>query len=170
MEIRKLEQADIPQCVEIFRANKPIEGWNDYPESRLVFELNAAFIENTFCRPEYIVATIKNEIVGFAGFGQLGFDDGAYGLFWIQVHPKYQGIGVGFKLTKYRLAKIVSVKGELIIATTRKKWHLERFGFKEVLSRGGGYFLMQLQILPNYQPAKNTKFPNTDAVIDMIVN
>jgi hypothetical protein len=90
MNIRALTKSDIPICVEIFKLNRPLEGWDDYPVESLISELNAMFEKNVFCIPKYYVAEIDSEVA------------------------------------------------------TKKVWHLERFGFKRVLSRGGGYYLMQL--------------------------
>ena len=146
MEIRNLEKSDINECIEIFKLNQPTEGWLDYPENRLIQEIEASFLDNHFCKPEYFVSIMDEKVVGFAGFGQLGFDDGVYGLFWIQVHPLYQKIGIGKKLTEIRINKIKKLNGELIIATTKKIWHLERFGFQQVSPRGDGYYLMQMML------------------------
>ena len=147
IQIRSLIKEDIASCIELCKLNSVIEGWGEDTVDSLVFELNAAFENGVFCRPNYLVAIMDNKIVGFAGYGRLGFDDGAYGLFWVQVHPFYQKKGVGTELTKTRLEKIKNEGGEIVIAKTRKIWHLTRFGFEKIIDRGGGYQLMQLSLM-----------------------
>lgn len=144
--IRKLSKIDIPACVEIFKLNMALENWENYPDENLIRELNAAFETNIFCIPTYYVAEWRNDIVGFAGYGRLGIDDGLWGLFWINVHPNHYNKGIGEKLTTIRIDDIKKNDGEIILATTKKIWHLERFGFKKVIPRGDDYYMMMLDL------------------------
>jgi hypothetical protein len=146
MNIRELKTEDIQQCVEIFKLNAPDEGWEHYPVEKLIFELNGMFANNGFITPKYFVCEIEDKIVGFAGHGNCGFDDGVFGLFWANVHPSYRNKGVGKLLTEVRLTDIKKENGEMVLSTTRKEWHLKRFGFENIGTRGDGYFLMQLII------------------------
>ena len=152
VQIRKLELDDIDMCISIYKLNATTEGWNDPVEEqpdgrRSVFsELHASIGTNGFVKPHYFVAEIDNVIRGFAGFSNTGFDDNVFGLFWANVDPSYQNVGLGKALTLSRLDAIKEMDGKVIFSTTRKQWHLHRFGFKTVCPRGDGYYLMQLNI------------------------
>ena len=146
MKVRKLLPKDIPSIIEIFTFHNTAEGWNEAID-HFTNEITTMFSDSYFIRPVFIVCeNNEGKIIGFAGYSNTGFDDGVFGLFWVMVHPEYQYQGVGKLLTEERIREIKEIGGGVIFSTTRKTWHLERFGFKSIAPRGDDYFLMVLII------------------------
>lgn len=128
--VRKIEFKDINECIKIA---KIIFNTEDYSFD-IEKELKAAFDYNNiqFTIPEYFIFQEDNIIKGFAGLSNSGFDNQIFGFFSCYVLPEYQGKGIGKKLTEARIKRINDIGAEMILSTTRKPWHLERFGFKKM--------------------------------------
>lgn len=150
MNIRLLERTDIPLCVDIYNLNYPNDElyWIDLLNN----ELNAMFQDSKFIIPKYFVIEIDNKIIGFAGYSNCGFDTEVFGLLWCNVHPDYQGKGVGKMLVEERLKHIKGDGGKIVLSSQRGKvtWHLERFGFVNMGDNGecdgDKYYLMRLKM------------------------
>lgn len=138
--IRRLERKDIQACVELCELNFKIEDYS-YDVRK---ELAQSFNDNQFIKPEYFIYEEDGIIKGLAGFSETGFDNGVFGLFTCYVHPEYQKTGIGRKLTEKRIELIKNKNGDVIFSTTKKKWHLERFGFIEIKSPYKEWSIMQL--------------------------
>jgi predicted N-acetyltransferase YhbS len=152
IKIRTLGKSDIEKCIAIYKLNAAVEGWTDPAELQvdgkrsLYSELSASLCSNGFVKPYYFVAEIDNVVRGFAGYSNTGFDDNVFGLFWANVDPEFQNYRLGKELTLKRIDAIKRMDGKVIFSTTRKQWHLQRFGFKTIMEREDGYFLMQLNL------------------------
>lgn len=144
MIIRKLKESDIDNCLLIFNLVAPSENWNGYID-RLLIELKAMF-QQGYIIPNYLVIEIDNKIVGFGGYSNTGFNDDIYGLCWCVVHPDFQGKGIGKKLTEVRIEEIKKIGGKIILSSTKKLWHLTRFGFEDLGICGDDYHLMKLHL------------------------
>lgn len=143
INIRKLSKDDIDYCIEIYKLNA--ENNLKYLD-QLIYELNSSFLDFNFIVPKFLIAEHNNEILGFAGYSNTGFSNAVYGIFWINVHPNYKNIGVGKSLTKFRIEAIKNEGGKVILSTTKKAWHLERFGFQKISLLTGGSILMKLEL------------------------
>ncbi|HEY1041457.1 MAG TPA: GNAT family N-acetyltransferase [Candidatus Paceibacterota bacterium] len=142
MSIRNLTLSDVPEIIEIFKFHNQSEGWNESLE-RFTHELHESLNSQEFTKPYYVVyENEQGSILGFGAYSNTGFDDGVYGLFWGIVHPEHQGKGIGKALTEERIQRIKQAGAHIILSTTKKTWHLERFGFKVIESRDDGYYLM----------------------------
>jgi N-acetylglutamate synthase-like GNAT family acetyltransferase len=144
--IRELKRSDLIQCVELFKLNSTANMLEDYAIVQLINELNASFEPTMFVTPRFILAEENKKIIGFAGYSNTGFDDEIFGLFWINVHPDHRNRGIGKALTKFRIEEIKKIGGKIILSTTRKTWHLERFGFTKDSSLSQNYYLMKLEL------------------------
>ena len=112
----------------------------------VVHALRSHFVEDGFVKPEYVVFEDEGIIKGVAGFSRSVFDSGVYGLFMCYVHPQFQNEGIGRALTEARIDMIRKQGGLSILSTTRKVWHLARFGFREISSPYPDWHIMQLML------------------------
>ena len=124
--IENLKKSDIDECVEIAKIIFNIDNYS----FDIKKELLLAFDDNQFTKPEYFIYREDNIIKGFAGLANTGFDNQIYGFFSCYVLPQYQFKGIGKKLVEARIQRLIELKAEMILVTTQKIWHLERFGFE----------------------------------------
>lgn len=139
--IRKLEFQDIKKCVSICESNFIVDGYSY--DTKMEFQSQ---FENNNNQLEFYVFEEDGIIKGVGGLANCWFDDGVFGLCTCYVLPDHQGKGIGKKLTEYRINRIKELGGEIIFSTTKKTWHLERFGFKIIESPYEKWSLMQLII------------------------
>ncbi len=147
MQIRDLQPDDIPNCVELFKLVASGEDWNDMIDDFAEQELWPMFREGQYVKPHYFVCEVDGKLVGIAGYSKSGFDNEIYDLFWAIVHPEYQNQGIGGKLTETRINRIRELGGTVILSTTRKDWHLKRFGFEIIQPIKDGYYFMKLNMM-----------------------
>lgn len=139
--IRKLKLSDINKCIQICEKNFKIEGYSYNVEKDLKFQ----FQENNI-NLEFYIFEENNIIKGLAGLSNCWFDNQAFGLFTCYIDPIYQNKGIGKKLTEFRINRIKEIGGRVIFSSTKKPWHLERFGFKQIKSPYDDWKIMQLII------------------------
>ena len=143
MNIRQIEEKDVAQCVAIVGLN--YNGEYD----RVEIELRAAFDPNAWIRPEYYVIEEDDKVIAFGGFCQSCIDYDCYGIYWINVHPDFQGHGYG----KMIVSKLVDVIGAIheSWAILSCKEDLKDFyaslGFKPLMERPGSGFMMGLDYI-----------------------
>jgi predicted N-acetyltransferase YhbS len=137
--IRALEKKDIPACVEISKAIFALENYEHNAEERL----RACFDETQLIRPVFLLFEENQIVKGLIGYSENFFDSGVYGVFMCYVHPDFQFKGIGRALTERAISDIRKKGGLSILATTRKKWHFERFGFKSIFSPYPDWDVMQ---------------------------
>lgn len=140
--IRRLNYEDVDVCNSIFSINFGIEGYSYDIKS----ELLSSFIKTQFIIPEYYVYEEENIIKGVGGLNNVGWDDSVFGICSCYILPEFQSKGIGKTLTKFRIDRIKELGGEIIFSTTKKVWHLERFGFKVINSPYKTWKIMQLNI------------------------
>ena len=101
-------------------------------------ELLSAF-KNYAYKPKYIVAEDGGNVVGFAGYINSWMDYHIYQIFWVNVHPKFQGRGIGTALMKRAIKEIKKNKGDakpyaiLLIDTSKHPPFYRRLGFERVM-------------------------------------
>jgi ribosomal protein S18 acetylase RimI-like enzyme len=140
--IRKLKQADITECINIVQLN-----WSVPVAERFKREVAHAFNESMAWPPEYFVfETDGNVIAGFAGMIQSWRMHNTWDLIWINVHPEYQGEGIGKRLTLHRMDEIHDRGGAVISLMTKEKKFFKKLGFKKDREYIGGWISMSLQI------------------------
>ena len=138
--IRLLEEQDIEACVAICEMNF---AGSDYRYD-VLHALRSHFAEGSIVKPEYVVFDDNGMIKGVAGFSRTVFDSGVFGLFMCYVHPDFQNEGIGRALTEVRIEMIREKGGLSVLSTTRKMWHLERFGFQPIATPYSDWHIMQL--------------------------
>lgn len=148
--VRPLTRDDIPQCKAICEQAFE-EGGYTYD---VVAEIERSLGEPYFNQPYYYVYD-DGHVKGVAAFANSGWDDSVYGVFSCYISKEYRGIGIGKELTSFRLQKILQLGGQIVFATTKETWHLERFGFKVIDSPYGDWKLMQLNIVVSAHDVDN---------------
>jgi ribosomal protein S18 acetylase RimI-like enzyme len=140
--IRPLQLKDIEACIAISKLIFKAENY-EYDVGRY---LRSHFAADQFIRPDFFVCDRNGITEGLIGFSETGFDSGVYGIFMCYVHPDFQNRGVGKALTAKVLKEIKARGGLSVLATTRKSWHFERFGFKKTNSPYPDWDVMQLML------------------------
>lgn len=138
--VRALEIKDIDACVAVSQGIFELENYS----YDVVSYLNAAFKDDQFIKPSFFVFEEDAVIKGVIGFSLTGFDSGVFGIFMCYVKPEFQGCGIGKALTTKALDEIRKRGGLSVLATTRRAWHFERFGFKKISSPYPDWDVMQL--------------------------
>ena len=92
-----------------------------------------AMFSGRWAKPTYIVATEKNKVVGFGGFGESWMDTNVCEIFWVNVQKKYQAHGAGTSIMKEILRRIKKTKFSFIILSTTVPKFYYQFGFKKLL-------------------------------------
>jgi GNAT superfamily N-acetyltransferase len=95
--------------------------------------------------PHYLIATIGDEIVGFAGFRDSWFMTGAHELIWINVKRGFQGKGIGRLLTQKREEIIKWMGGTIIVLMTKEIQFFQKMGYV-AHHRYDGWWLMSKQV------------------------
>lgn len=142
MKIRLLKRKDINQVSAIVGKNY---GTKDQRKS--VLELNDMFGKSQMM-PVYFVAEENGEIVGFAGFSQSWMDYSIWNIFWVNVLPDFQRLGIGKRLVSRIVKEIKNKKNASLILLSAKipDYYSRHFGFKSIDMVGDGYHLMSLNI------------------------
>lgn len=144
MRIRVLKERDIEACVRIVGLN-----YSKKYSGLARKELQAKF-RNVVGSPEYVVADEKGEVAGFTGYIQSWMGYNVYDIFWVNVHPKRQGKGIGTKLVKEAIRRIRKFKGEnkahIILLTTKNPGFYRKFGFKTISVFKKKHHFMKWQI------------------------
>jgi ribosomal protein S18 acetylase RimI-like enzyme len=116
-----------------------------------------------------LVAEADGHVVGFACYGPAPMTDGTYDLYWIFVHPSYQGRAIGRMLLAEVEAAVQRSKGRLLTVDTSstqpysaaRRFYARR-GFRRVAEvrdyyRVGDSRLTYVkQLSPQGQPAQRT--------------
>jgi hypothetical protein len=120
---------------------KDADIWTGYPQEEMKEEFSYCFFEYeedeahyNFMTPKCIVAEYKNELIGMMTFRQSYMSGYIFDLGWCMVKPKYQHtmMGVGFKLAKYIIGYIESIRSNGIIqVAARDTKLLTKLGFAD---------------------------------------
>jgi ribosomal protein S18 acetylase RimI-like enzyme len=87
-----------------------------------------------------LVTEADGQIVGFACYGPTPLTDGTYDLYWIFVHPGYQGRSIGTKLLSEVEKAIRQMGGRLLLvdtSSTRRYLPARRFYRKHGFRKAG---------------------------------
>lgn len=145
MQIRLLKKEDIKKAGEIVALNYNKEDANScISEMRDMFRTSAI-------KPQYFVAEVNGIIVGIIGFMQSAIDYAIYQIFWVNVHPDYQGKGIGQKLVGKAIIQIKKDKGAkvIILSATKLNFYKKHFNFKKIdmfTGRSNKHYIMSLKI------------------------
>ncbi len=120
--LRILTENDILPCSEIVGLNYSQE-YRGTSEKELRSMFSTAAV-----RPVYWVAEKEAGIAGFAGYTQSWMDYGVYQIFWVNVHPQFQGQGIGKTLVKKLIEEI-----KLTATRPNAVYYSQHFGFKKIL-------------------------------------
>lgn len=80
--------------------------------------------------------------VGFAAYQPSMRMKGSYDLIWIAVHLGFKTLGVGKKLTEWRIEEIKKRGGQMIELVTQKPDYFSKFGFFKLHHLGNEWYLM----------------------------
>jgi ribosomal protein S18 acetylase RimI-like enzyme len=67
---------------------------------------------------EFLLAEQERQLVGYTCFGPIPCTRGSYDLYWIAVHPEWQGRGIGAQLLAQSEQRIVPLGGRRIYIET----------------------------------------------------
>ena len=87
-----------------------------------------------------VVSEVDGRIVGFACYGPTPMTDGTYDLYWIFVHPSYQGRSIGATLLAEVEKAVRGVGGRLLLvdtSSTRRYLPARRFYRNHGFRRAG---------------------------------
>ncbi|MFA5211349.1 MAG: GNAT family N-acetyltransferase [Patescibacteria group bacterium] len=126
MKIRTLKKTDIKKASRIIGQN-----YSKLYEKKSLLELEAMF-KNHAVIPNYLVVEEKEEIVGLAGYVQSWMDYNIYEIFWVNVLPQYQRMGIGTMLVKKILNIIKKSNSEatILLTTDKPMFYSKKFNFK----------------------------------------
>lgn len=122
MIIREYIDTDKDAVLELLRLNTP--AYFSPEEEKDFIGYLADEIE------KYYVVELDGTIVACAGFN-LSEDKTVAMLSWDMVHPEYQGKGVGFALTKFRIERMKEIEGVKTISVRTSQFvypFYEKFG------------------------------------------
>ena len=134
MKIRSIKKSEVATASKLVGLN-----YSKNYEKSSKKEIGATFT-NSVIPPKYLVAEEKGKVIGFGGYIQSWMDYSVYNIFWVNVHPKEQGKGIGTKLVRALIDKIKGAGSKknpprliLITATTENtRFYEKRFGFKKM--------------------------------------
>lgn len=154
LSFRELASNDIDACLaivkKIYTKESEKESWNVLPKD-LSGVLNKAYPSKC------LVAAIKNKIIGFGCYikidEKLSAPNIFYKLTWINIHPKYQGKGVGKSLVSELERHIgIHCKENLsVILETDKPGFYGKLGY-ETYNKNGENDLMQKIVYNIHRP------------------
>ena len=96
--------------------------------------------------PEFYVAVIKTEIIGFVALRQSMIMDGFWELPWVVVRKDYQGGGIGDGLMNFALDVVRGRDGLAVLLATQKPTFFKRLGFLTDREHGNGWHAMSAQL------------------------
>lgn len=143
MKFRYIRIDDVPVCAKIAGMNF----W-EHLEKSAFKEIQETFNKKDPLPPQYIVVEEKGKIIWFAGFINAWMDYNIYEIFWVNIHPDYQGQWIGTKLVEKVISHIKKHQNVLkILLTTKKPWfYQEKFWFREISQLKEDEVLMELNI------------------------
>lgn len=114
-EIRPLERTDREPIRQLLVATDVFTP----AEVDIAFELIDCVLEKPD-QKDYVIFTYEsgNRVAGYYCIGPTPATDGTFDLYWIAVHPMFQGTGIGRTLDDHAVEYIRSAGGRLIIAET----------------------------------------------------
>lgn len=121
--VRPMRPEDVPAAMAVLR------GWDMAPTTEVANpERSGIIVENAF------VAEVGGTIVGTAGWFPIGEDVAETAS--LAVDPRYQGLGVGFRLQSARL-EAMRRRGFRRVRTEADRpstihWYIEKFGYRIV--------------------------------------
>jgi ribosomal protein S18 acetylase RimI-like enzyme len=134
--IRDLVPEDIEEAALIVRQN-----WGEGLYYNSILEMREMFGAARW-KPHYIVTTVGDKVVAYAGFKVSWLLWNIWELIWINVLPEYQGRGVGKLLTEKRLQILHDEEdAKLIMLMTQKSTFFTQFGFKTINIYDGWHFM-----------------------------
>jgi ribosomal protein S18 acetylase RimI-like enzyme len=104
----------------MLQANQPIFSQR---ECSVALEL----VEEGLARPDdedayqLVVCEDEGEVLGYVCFGTIPLTEGSFDLYWIVVHPKAQGRGIGRALMQHCEAAIARQGGRLVVVETSSR-------------------------------------------------
>jgi ribosomal protein S18 acetylase RimI-like enzyme len=146
INIRVYQEQDKERCREIALMN-----WPDEPRVRrhVGFELSDPNIRTLVAEIES-PATFFPIIVGWSSWCWSAISYDVAEFVWSNIHPAYQGQGIGRKLAEARIKAIKEGGGKAILLTTGKPEVYKRYGFKTLdilpLWIGPETYLMSLDL------------------------
>ena len=121
--IRELQNSDRKQVIELVRATK---NFSD-AEIAIAQELIDICVEQPDQKDYYAyVAEANGSIAGFLLLGPTPATAGTYDMYWIAVHPEFQGQGIAQELDNYAEHFVHSRQGYWLIAETSSQLNYER--------------------------------------------
>ena len=152
--IRPMRQNDIVEASKIVGLN-----YHKSYEFSSMLEFNEMFRAGCF-KPDYLVCEKDSKIVAVAGYSQSACDYAIYEIFWVNVHPDHQGMGIGTAIVKKIIAVIKAFKSkdkkaEVIMLTAEIQDFYRKFGFESILKKNSKSHIMALKIREKY--GKNRK-------------
>lgn len=148
MLIRKLKYGDITAVSDIM-----IDLWGKEIAIHAANEMDEMFFSNSLWPPQYFVAEIDGNVVGFAGFKKMWLMSNSYEIIWNNVKKEYQGQKIGKMLMLKIIENVKSLGGTLIFSMTKNPIPGLKRGFRKV-DEFNGYFLMALELGPTEISAK----------------
>ena len=143
MKFRYIKPKDLTICAKIAGMNF----WQHFKNSAYK-EIKETFSKNNTLCPRYLVVEEKWKIIWFAWFINSWMDYNIYEIFWVNIHPDYQGQWIGTKLVEkiIRLIKKNQNALKILLTTQKASFYKEKFGFREVSWLKEKDVLMELDI------------------------
>lgn len=119
MRIRPAQPDDRPRIHEILVATTLFTE----EEVRCAMEL----VDSAFAHPEngeYVTCVLEEPSAGVQGYvcyGPTPLTDGVFDLYWIAVHPKHQGHGLGQVLLRFVENEVRRQRGRMLLIETSSK-------------------------------------------------
>lgn len=85
----------------------------------------------------FLFADLEGELVGYTCYGEIACTVGSYDLYWIAVHEKCRGLGLGKRLDDQTVRAIAAIGGRRVYAETSGKAQYEP---TRAFYRACGYF------------------------------
>lgn len=143
MKFREANPKDIDEIVNILK-----QTFSEEDSKSAENEVKEMF-SNSQNKPTYIIAEENNKIIAVTGYIQSWFDFNAYEIFWVAVHPNYQGSGIGKKIIEYTTNEIKKIKeADIIILSTEATPFFIKCGFEKIYdlpNNKGTLLLMKLK-------------------------
>lgn len=140
MKIRAFKQSEISQIIAIIGRNYPAR------YKKIARRDFSAATSGYWKKPNYLVATINKNIVGFGGLNESWMDTDICELFWLNVRAPEQNRGIGTKIFKALLKLARQKKYQFaLISTTRPRFYI-KLGFKKLWDLRNHYRLMGLRL------------------------
>jgi ribosomal protein S18 acetylase RimI-like enzyme len=94
---------------------------------------------------EFVIAARGGVLVGYCCFGEIPCTQGSYDLYWIVVHPQFQGQGLGKALLRETQTRVRGLGGRRIYIETSSRPQYEPT--RQFYQRGGYRMVAEL---PDY--------------------